>query len=126
MKGVGAAVASVGAAALAHLPCCGLPLVLGVLGASTGAAEMWLHGPLRWLIVTFSLVMSALSLWLVFRKKKRTCACDEEACVHERKAHWWPKAFVVALTVVSLYTLFAPAQHDHSDHTGHSHAGHVH
>ena len=111
---------------MVHLPCCGLPLVLGLLGASTGAAEVFLHGPLRWAIVAVSLVMSGVSLWLVFRKRKRACACDANACVHEKPAHWLPKAVVVVLTLSSLAMLLWPDRHDHADHAGHAHTHQAH
>lgn len=120
LTGIGAVASTL----LAHVPCCGLNLAL-LVGAA-GSSSSFLSGlsPYRPWFIGFSVLMSAVTLWLAFKPHKAH-ACGE--CCHVEthdKRSWVKKSAAILLAGVSVAGIFlAPAGHIHvpGDEAAHSH-----
>jgi hypothetical protein len=112
-----AGITTVGAALLAHLPCCGLPAMLGLGGVSSASGWMASLEPWRLHLIGFSLLMAGLTVFGAFKPRVASCGC----CT--KKIEPWKKWAAVALAGLAIGSaaIQVPA-YLAADHSGHAHA----
>lgn len=133
VKSQGSWLAGAGAAAaalLAHIPCCGLNLAL-ILGTASSSSILAGIAPFRGWFVGASLLLSGVTLWMAFKPHKaHACGDCCQPAKHDSRS-WFKKGAAVVLAGAAVLGIFlAPSQHvhsaaenhDHSDHSGHSHS----
>jgi mercuric ion transport protein len=110
-----ASVGSVGATALAHLPCCGINIALAVGGAGSGLGFLAALEPYRPVFIAFSLVMAAVTLALAFRPHKK---CAHSECHHNDRPNLaWRRGAAIAVSVLAVGSIFlAPKSHEGHPH----------
>jgi mercuric ion transport protein len=113
-----ASAGSVGAVALAHLPCCGLNIALALGGAGSGVGFLAVLEPYRPLFVGFSLVMAAVTVWMAFRPHKR---CAHSECHHnDRRNLVLRRGAAIVVSALAVGAVFFSPTHE-----GHNHSGQV-
>jgi hypothetical protein len=106
---------------LAHLPCCGLPAMIGLGSLSSGAG--WLTALNEWRpwLLGFSLLMAGLTVFAAFKPVQATCGCCRV------KIETWKKCAAAALAVIALISAgiqlpsLVSEEPGQVDHTGHNH-----
>lgn len=93
---------SVGAV-LSACSCCILPMALAGIGLSTGLSSVLSPlGPLRWPMAALSVLMVAVSWFVVIRQRRQACGCEPS-----NLRPWLRTPKIVMLLVASVFTLIS-------------------
>lgn len=101
---------SVGAALLAHVPCCLPPILMSLGGASAGLATAL--QPYRPWLLGFAAINILAGFYLAYRPEK----CAVEGCTHDHrpKSRWLQRTLSWGALAVFAWAFLAPA-HVHED-----------